>query len=93
MEKTRQAEQAEAHHAKAHGHKDVIEVCSEPDRGSATGDRDRRARDSAGNRPSHEPRPLPDAVKRIAYPEKSEERPNGPKVGRPDRQNCRIVAE
>src|SRR5580692_11290172 len=48
-EKTRQAEQAEAHHAKAHGHEDVIDVCSEPDRGGATNDRDRRASDSAGN--------------------------------------------
>jgi hypothetical protein len=35
VEKTRQAEQAEAHHAKAHGHENVIEACSEPDRGSA----------------------------------------------------------
>jgi hypothetical protein len=35
VEKTRQAEQAEAHHAKAHGHENVIEACSEPDRSSA----------------------------------------------------------
>jgi hypothetical protein len=93
VEKTRQAEQAEAHHAKAHGHEDVIEVCSEPDRGSATGDRDCRADDTAGDWPSHAPHPLPDAVKCIAHREKSEERPNGPKVGRPDRQNSRMAAE
>ena len=93
QEKTGQAEQAEARHARAHRREDVIEVCSEPDRGSATDDRDRRAGDSAGNRPSHAPHPLPSAVERVADPEKSEERPNGPKVGRPDRQNCRIAAE
>jgi hypothetical protein len=93
LEKTGQAEQAEAHHAKAHRHEDVIEACSEPDRASAANDCDRRAGDSAGNRPSHPPRPLPGAVERVADPEKSDERPNGPKVGRPDRQNCRIAAE
>ena len=93
QEKTRQAEQAEAHHAKAHGHEDVIEVCSEPDRGSATDDRDRRTGDSAGNGPSHAPRPLPGAVECVADPEKSEERPDGPKVGCPDRQDRRIAAE
>jgi hypothetical protein len=93
QEKTRQAEQAEARHAKAHRDEEVIEVRSEPDRGSATDDRDRRADDSAGNRPSHATRRLPDAVERVADPEKSEERPNGPEVSRPDRQNCRIAAE
>jgi hypothetical protein len=52
QEKTGQAEQAEAHHAKAHGHEDVIEVCSALGRDSATGDRDHCAGDGAGNGPA-----------------------------------------